>query len=116
MTYTYVKYIISILLTTLTESKSMTTKLKPDEQETIISMMGDNHDIWTITSDDPKWIKKLNKLTNNQGKQLPNSFAVKYTIDANQIVIRKKPTKKIITNEEKQIIGDRLSKSRTKKI
>jgi hypothetical protein len=59
-------------------------ELLPEERETHINMTGDNHDVWVVFTDDPYWIRKLDKVA--QGKPVGNGK--EYKLRADQVVIR----------------------------
>lgn len=64
----------------------MTHELSPDERETNISMTGDNHDSWTVYSDDPYWQRRIEKL----GVPFEVCGAGRrYRLTADQVLLRK---------------------------
>lgn len=84
--------------------------LKLDELETCINMVASDRSKWIIVSDDPVLIKKLNKIV--VGTKLNNSTAYEYTVDANQVSIKKK---RILSDDQKNKITERLLAGRNKK-
>jgi hypothetical protein len=72
-------------------------ELLPEERETHLNMMGDNHDVWVVFTDDPYWIRRFDKVatatrTVGEGKE--------YRLSVKQITLRA-GTKKL-SNEEKE--------------
>lgn len=70
----------------------MTLKLSLEECETICSQMGDDHSKWTIVSDDPMWLARLERMgfepTSNRG---PTYW---FEVPANAVLVRKPPAKR----------------------
>jgi hypothetical protein len=64
-------------------------KLRPEEQETILTQPGDNRKEWLVFSDDPIWINRLDKLV-EQG-HVPQSRIIgagkEYILKAEQVFI-----------------------------
>jgi hypothetical protein len=60
-------------------------ELLPEERETHLNMTGDNHDVWVVFTDDPYWIRRLDKVATatrivGEGKE--------YRLPAKQITLR----------------------------
>lgn len=73
------------------------------ERETCLNQTGDNHDEWFVFTDDPFWIRRLDKVAEvisivGAGK--------KYRLDANQIAVKAKP--KPLSAERKAQLGAQL--------
>ena len=63
------------------------------ERETCINMMGDDHTTWEVFSDDPYWIRRLDKITTAVATRGEGFI---YRLPANQLSIykpRKRKTK-----------------------
>ena len=74
----------------------MTQQLLPEERETCLTMTGDNHEQWIIFTDDPYWLRRLEKIataieTIGEGKR--------FVVDASQVTIGRK--RKALSADEK---------------
>ncbi|TXH45896.1 MAG: hypothetical protein E6Q97_30650 [Desulfurellales bacterium] len=65
----------------------MAYELTPEERETHLNMTGDNHGEWEVFTDDPYWIKRLEKLGIEPFQKVGWGF--KYRLSADQVLIRK---------------------------
>lgn len=84
-----------------------TMSLQNEERETSLSMMGDNHKVWEVFSDDPYWIARLDKIataveTIGEGKR--------YLLDAGMISIKRK--RKPMSEEQRMRSSERLRNAR----
>ncbi len=80
-------------------------ELQPEERETHFNMTGDDHQQWTVFTDDPYWIRRLDKIT--IGKPVGNGK--EYTLRADQVLVR--TGKKQLSDEAKAAMGQRLQES-----
>lgn len=80
-------------------------ELQPEERETHFNMTGDDHQQWAVFTDDPYWIRRLDKVA--IGKQVGNGKA--YTLRADQVLVR--TGKKQLSDEAKTAMGQRLQQS-----
>ena len=65
----------------------MATELQPEERETHLNMTGDNHNEWEVFTDDPYWIRRLEKMGIAPVKRV--GFGFQYRLSADQVLIRK---------------------------
>lgn len=77
-------------------------ELQPEERETHFNMTGDDHQQWAVFTDDPYWIRRLDKIT--VGKQVGNGK--EYTLRADQVLVR--TGKKQLSDEAKAAMNQRL--------
>lgn len=67
----------------MTESFS----LSADERETHLSMTGDDHNTWWVYTDDPYWIRRLDKIA----ERIPGAVhGCYYELEKGQVTLRKK--------------------------
>lgn len=85
-----------------------TNNLSNEERETHISMTGDNRKEWIVFSDDPVWIRKLDKLATG----IDVGKGREYRLQANQVSLRN-PRK--LSEEQRQALAERLNLMRTAK-
>jgi hypothetical protein len=76
----------------------MIEDLSLEERETHFNMTGDNHDLWEVYTDDPYWIRRLDKIA--KAWKLEHGGGKHYKLDASQITVRAKP--KELSVEEKE--------------
>ena len=81
----------------------MTAELTVEERETHLNMGGDDHGTWTLYSDDPYWIRRLDKLgvpcvIRGAGRE--------YTLTADQVLIRR--GKRRMSDATRHAAGQRL--------
>lgn len=92
--------------------------LIPEERETIINL-SDADKQWEVFTMQKKIIHKLEKIgakpykveKNDEG----NIISASYKLEYSQISFRKKGEKRILTDEQRQILRDRMAKARSKK-
>jgi len=65
----------------------MSSNLAPDERETCLSMTGDDHSTWVVFTDDPFWIRRLDKIATAYQELGEGRM---YRLDAGQVSIRRK--------------------------
>jgi hypothetical protein len=84
--------------------------LSNEERETHLNMTGDDHGTWTVFSDDPYWVRRLEKI----GAELVRETGKgrEYRLAANMVTIRKAPKHRKYTAEEKAAIAERLHAAR----
>ena len=87
-----------------------TNDLSNEERETHLSMTGDNHKEWEIFTDDPYWVRRLDKFAEGQ----PVGKGKKYRLQANQVTIRAVPKRRELSDEERQQISERFRAMREK--
>lgn len=84
-----------------------------DEQETSLVFDNSTGD-WTVYSTVPKHIRKLSNLTelivleNEDGRPI----AVRGTLGEKQVSMKNLPKKRVMTEEQRQLAAERLSKAR----
>ena len=81
-----------------------------ESRETHLNMTGNEHGVWYVMSDDPYWIRRLDKVAEfvretGQGRE--------YKLKASQVTIRGERQKRELTDEQREIIRERFAKSRT---
>lgn len=69
-----------------------------EERETHFNMTGDNHDLFEVYSDDPYWIRRLDKIA--VAWRIEYGGGKHYRLDASQITVRAKP--KELSESEKE--------------
>lgn len=62
-------------------------ELSPDERETHLSMSGNEHGHWDVFTDDPYWIRRLEKLGIEPIRIV--GAGCQYRLTAEQVLIRK---------------------------
>lgn len=85
----------------------MAYELTPEERETHLNMTGDNHGEWEIFTDDPYWIRRLEKLGIEPFQKVGWGF--KYRLNADQVLIRK--GKKQLSEATRTAMRERLKTS-----
>lgn len=85
-----------------------TNDLSNEERETHLSMTGDNHKEFICFTDDPYWVRRLDKIA--EGK--PVGKGKEYRLQANQVTIRAVPKRRELSDEERQQIAQRLQAAR----
>lgn len=63
------------------------TDLTTAEKETHLNMTGDDHSAWEVFTDDPFWIRRLDKVADCTDQSGDGKF---YRLDKGQVTIRKK--------------------------
>lgn len=90
----------------------------PEEKETIINL-SDADKQWEVFTMQKKIIHKLDKLGAKPYKvekdDEDNIISASYKLDYSQVSFRKKGEKRILTDEQRQILRDRMAKARSKK-
>lgn len=71
--------------------------LSNEERETHANMAGDTHGEWTVFSDDPYWVRRLDKIAAGT----PVGKGKEYKLQANQVTLRAVPKKRKITDEQR---------------
>jgi hypothetical protein len=82
-------------------------ELLPEERETHLNMVGDDHGTWIVFSDDPYWMRRLDRIAEvvrvtGVGKE--------YRLDANQVIIKAKP--KPLSPERKEQLAKQAQNMR----
>lgn len=67
------------------EKQPEVLKILPEERETCLNMNGGDHSAWEVFTDDPYWIRRLDKITTGTEKGLGKV----YKLTADQVLIRK---------------------------
>ena len=90
----------------------------PEERETIINL-SDADKQWEVFTMQKKIIHKLEKIGAKPYKEEKdedgNIISASYKLEYSQISFRKKGEKRILTDEQRQILRDRMAKARSKK-
>lgn len=81
----------------------MAIELTPEERETHISMAGDDHATFDVFSDDPYWIRRLEKLGVKPYASVGAGF--KYKLRADQVLVRK--GKRMVSEEQRNALRQR---------
>lgn len=84
------------------------------ERETHINQCADDRSYWEVYSDDPVLIKKIDKIAEaykvvNAGMQQEGKY---WRLEKGQVTLRNKPKKKVYTDEEKEVLAERLRLAR----
>lgn len=83
-------------------------KLARDEQETVIYINAADRDRPTVYSDDPVMIKRLNKIATGT----PHGAGMAYVLDKSQVSLRQRRAKRILSDEERAELTQRLRAGR----
>lgn len=83
----------------------MASELQPDERETRISMSGDDHDTWYVYTDDPYWIRRLDKLAEFVRDY---GYGREYKLRADQLLIRAGKRQVEMTDERRALLAARM--------
>ena len=75
-----------------------------DHRESHFNMTADNHDEWIVFTDDPYWIRRLDKIAT--GKPVANGDGKQYTLRADQVLVRAK--KRAVSEENRQKSSERM--------
>lgn len=88
--------------------EEFTNNLSNEERETHLNMSGDNHREWFIFTDDPFWIRRLDKFAKGEivgkGKE--------YRLDVGQVTIRAKRAP--MSDAQKALLAARLATAQAK--
>lgn len=79
----------------------MPYELSPEERETHLNMTGDNHGEWMLTTDDPYWIRRMEKLGIEPVKAL-GKWAFLYRLSADNVLVRK--GKRYVSEERREAL------------
>jgi len=79
-------------------------QLQPEERETHLNMVGDDHSTWVVFSDDPYWIRRFEKLGIAPTAQTGSGY--EYTLTADQVLIRK--GKRHVSDETRTAMRERF--------
>jgi hypothetical protein len=90
----------------------MAYELQPDERETHLNMTGDNHAEWEVFTDDPYWIRRLEKMGIQPVAKV--GFGFKYKLSADQVLIRK--GKRHVSEATRTAMRERLRNSSTTEV
>lgn len=82
----------------------MTIELLPEERETHFNMTGDNHNEWVVFSDDPYWIRKLDKVAAG----VAVGAGKEYKLRADQLLLRAGKAHRTYTDEQKAVLAERM--------
>lgn len=84
--------------------ETFTNDLSNEERETHFNMTGDDHNTWIIFTDDPYWVRRMERV----GAELVAEVGKgrQYRLPANQVSVRK--ARKPLTAEQKAEIAARL--------
>ena len=89
----------------------MSNVLEPDERETTLSMTGDDHNQWLVTTDDLYWISRLRKL-GIAPVDVKGSLFI-YHLTSDQVLIRAGKRKVEMTEARKQALLKGRLRSKT---
>lgn len=81
-----------------------------EERETHFNMTGDNHDLFEVYTDDPYWIRRLDKIA--VVWKVEKGGGKHYRLDASQITVKAKP--KELSVEEKARRAELMRQVRVK--
>jgi len=88
--------------------EEFTNNLSNEERETHLNMTGDNHKEWAVFTDDPFWIRRLDKIATGtlvgKGKE--------YRLEIGQVTIRAKRAP--MSEAQKAALAARLSTAQAK--
>lgn len=79
-----------------------------EERETHLNMTGDDHNQWELFTDDPYWMRRMEKLGIEPIKQVGEGFT--YTVLAEQVSFRK--GKRKLSEAQRQKLADRMRSMR----
>lgn len=76
-----------------------------ESRETHLNMIGVDHGTWYVFTDDPYWIRRLDKIgelvrETGQGRE--------YKLQANQVIIRAIPKKAEMSDEQREASRERM--------
>lgn len=83
----------------------MAIDLVPEERETCFNMTGDDHTVFQVFSDDPFWIRRLEKLGAVPTAVVGAGFT--YTLRADQLLVRK--GKRLVSEEQREALRQRAN-------
>jgi len=81
------------------------SELTKEERELHINMTADNHNTFLVGTDDPYWIRRLDKIAE---RTMTSGEWVEYELPANQVTLRK-PRK--VTEEQRKILSERAKRN-----
>jgi hypothetical protein len=95
--------------TTTTEAPLFYKTIDNDSRETHLNQSASDHNTWHIFTDDPYWIRRLDKVgelvrETGQGRE--------YKLQGNQVIVRAIPKKRVLTDEQREAIGKRFKAAR----
>lgn len=82
----------------------MSDEIINDHRETHLNMLAHDRRAWEIFTDDPYWIRRLEKMGVQPDEKVGEGF--KYTVRADQVLIRK--GKRQVSDEQRQIAAERM--------
>lgn len=82
----------------------MSNEIVLDHRETVLNMTADNHGEWEVFTDDPYWIRRLERLSVQSTKKVGEGF--KYKLRADQVLIR--AGKRQVSEEQRQKSSERM--------
>lgn len=85
------------------------TKLTNEERETIICFNAADRETVHVFSDDPVWMRKLERAGAVVTKEHP-SGGKEYSLERRQVSIRKLAGKKVMSDEQRQKARERMHK------
>ena len=83
--------------------KAGSYELLPDERETHFCMTGDNHNEFLVFSDDPYWVRRLDKIAYG----VPVGAGKEYRLRADQILVRAGKPKREYTDSQRLAMSER---------
>lgn len=88
------------------------------EEQEIHLLKGRQDDMWIVEVTDRTWLTKLLKFAeplNPEYDDNGNIIAAKFELHLNQVIVRAKPKKREMSEEQKQLAAERLRKAREAK-
>lgn len=84
------------------------TDLKLDEKETHLNLTANNRGQWVAYTDDDVMKRKLDKIATGKA----HGLGWVYVLDKSQVSLRQRRAKRILTDDERRVIGERLRAAR----
>ena len=78
-------------------------ELLPEERETHFNMSGDNHNEFIVFSDDPYWVRRLDKIA--EGKII--GAGKEYRLRADQVLVRAGKPQREYTDAQRAAMSER---------
>lgn len=82
----------------------MSNEIILDHRETHLNMMAHDHRTWELFTDDPYWIRRMEKLGIEPTEKVGDGFL--YRLLADQVLIRK--GKRQVSDKQRQIAAERM--------
>lgn len=75
-----------------------------DHRETHLNMMAHDHKTWELFSDDPYWIRRMEKLGIEPTEKVGEGFM--YTLRSDQVLVRK--GKRTVSDRQRRVAAERM--------